>query len=730
MPVPGDDIQALADEAMQAALRETEAGQLQQAEALYRAVLELRPGHAGAHFGLGSIERQAGRLLAAIPHFASALQGDPAEERHWLTYIDALMEARQFVTARELIALGRRHGLRGQAADAFEQQLEAASSPAAEDIDAAAALFAQGQDEAAGNAARALVERFPQHAFGWKLLGAVLYKNRLLAPAIEAMQKSVGYAPDDAETLSNLGLALKQAGVLAEAKSVLERSIALRPRSSHAHNNLAATLQEMGRLAEAHASVETALALDPDNADAWNTLAVVLGNLGLPDEAVAAYRRVLARDPDDTDAHGNMLFCMSHMESFSPGALFDEHRRFGQRLEARREAARTWDNTREPGRRLRIGFVSGDLRNHALSRFVEPVFSRLAGRPGLALYAYYNYPLHDDVTARLRASVTAWRDVRALDDAALEALVRADGIDILVDLSGHTGHNRLPVFARKPAPLQATWIGYPGSTGLAAMDYLFTDRHTLAPGRHDHLFTEKLVHLPAGVMFEPEPQAPGLAAPPALANGYLTFGSFNRLNKISRKVAGLWAQLLRAAPDTRLVVAGMPTNGGHEQLAGWLQEEGIDPARTSFHPRTGMNSYLAMHNLVDVCLDTFPYTGGTTSLHALYMGVPTLTMAGETMAGRQTAALLAHHGLTQFIARDAEDFVRKGVAASKEVAALAAVRAGLRAHSPLWTPEGMNRTADSLEQALRLMWERWCAGLPAASFDVPPDLAKPGAFPA
>ncbi|NNG22582.1 O-linked N-acetylglucosamine transferase, SPINDLY family protein [Telluria aromaticivorans] len=724
MPAPGDEIQALANEAMQAALREAEVGQLQQADALYRAVLELQPGHPGAHFGLGSIELQAGRLLGSLPHFASALQGDPGEERYWLTYIDALMQARQFATARELIGLGRRHGLQGPAADAFEQQLATTGAPDTQEIDAAAALFAQGQDEAAGNAARALVERFPQHAFGWKLLGAVLYKNRLLAPAIEAMQKSVRYAPDDAETLSNLGLALKQAGVLAEAKTVLEQSIALRPRSSHAHNNLAATLQEMGRLAEAHASANTALALDPDNVDAWNTLAVVLGNLGRSCEAVAAYRRVLARSPNDTDAHGNMLFCMTHMESVTPDTLFDEHRRFGQRLEARLETRRAWDNTPEPRRRLRVGFVSGDLRNHAIANFVEPVFKRLAMQPGLALHAYYNYPLHDDVTARLRGTMAQWRDVAALDDDALDALVRADGIDILIDLSGHTGHNRLPVFARKPAPVQASWIGYPGTTGLAAMDYYLADRHVLPPGQFDHLFTEKLVHLPVAWAFEPAATAPDLAAPPALANGYLTFGSFNRISKISRNVASVWGKLLRSLPDARLVVAGMPVaGGGDEQLQAWLQEEGIDPGRLRFHPRAGMREYLALHNQVDICLDTFPYSGGTTTLHALYMGVPTLTLEGATMAGRQSRCLLAHYGLMEFIASDAEDFVSKGVAASRDLAALAQVRSALRGSYPLWTADGVDRIAASLDNALRLMWERWCAGLPAAAFEAP---AAPG----
>ncbi|MBQ5946378.1 tetratricopeptide repeat protein [Massilia sp. ST3] len=719
MPAPDDAIQTIIQEAMQAALREAEAGQLDQAGALYRAVLDLQPGHAGAHFGLGWLALQAGRLPEAIPCFATAVQNDPAEESYWLAYIDVLMEARQFATARELLELGRRHGLQGATIDAFEQQLASAGAPAAQEIDAAADLYARGQFDAAGNAARALTERFPQHAFGWKLLGAVLYKQRAAVAALEAMRKAVSYAPDDAEALTNLGLVLKRVNLHAEAEGVLERAIALKPDSAHAHNHLAATLLEIGRLAEAQAHATTAKDLDPHYLDAWHTLALVLDKRGRSGEALDAYRWVLERDPDNVDVRTNMLFCLSHMESVTPAALFEEHRLFGQRLEARVKASRHWENAPDPERPLRVGIVSGDLRNHAVSSFAEPLFGRLAGRPGLVLHAYYTFPVHDAMTARLRGHMAQWRDVSTLDDAALDALVRADGIDILIDLSGHTSYNRLSMFARKPAPLQASWIGYPGTTGLAAMDYYITDRHLLPPGQFDHLFTEKLALLPVTIAFAPAVEAPEVAPLPALANGYPTFASFNRVTKISREVIALWARLLRALPDARLLVGGMPQGGGYEHLHAWLQEEGIDAARTRFQPLVGMRDFLPLYGQVDICLDTFPYSGGTTTMYALYMGVPTLTLAGDTMAGRQTACLLEANGLRQYIAVDGDDFVAKGLAAAGDLAALAALRPALRADSPLWRPDGVTRLADSVELALRMMWRRWCAGLPAQALEVP-----------
>ena len=717
---PGDEVRQIVTEALQAARREAGAGNPGQAVALYGAVLDLQPGHAGAHHGLGLLARQAGDPATAIPHFAAALQSDPNEPDHWLDYLDALVAARQFATALELLALGRQHGLEGKAADAIERQLATCSAPDAATIDAAAALFNGGQLEEAGNAAYALIEQFPQHAFGWKLLGGVQHQRGDLAQSLHALRTAAAHAPDDAETLSNLGLALMRAGELAESHEVLLRATALQPDNAHAHNHLAITLMEMGQLADAHAAVDTALALAPQHRQAGNTLAQVLQQRNRPLEAVDIFRSVLARDPDHTDAHSNLLFCLSQMAGVTPADLTEEHRAYGRRIEARARPSQTWDNTRAPERTLRVGFISGDLRNHAVAHFIEPVFERLAGRPSIVVHAYYNFPLHDAVTERLRSHVAHWRDVAGLNDAALDALVRADGIDILVDLSGHTSFNRLPALARKPAPVQASWIGYPGTTGLTAVDYYMADRLLLPPGQYDHLFTEKLALLPLFVPFEPTVDAPDVVPLPALANGYITFGSFNRLSKFSRDVVALWGPLLRAMPTARLLVAGIPEHG-NRQLLEWLGQEGVDATRVDFHGRTGLRDYLALHNRVDLCLDTFPYTGGTTTLHAGWMGVPTLTLAGGTLPGRQSASCLEHWGLPQFIARDADDFLARGLAACADLAALDAQRACLRGWFPLPTSDAMTRIADSVELALRMMWRRWCAGLPAASFEVPAD---------
>ena len=371
---------------------------------------------------------------------------------------------------------------------------------------------------------------------------------------------------------------------------------------------------------------------------------------------------------------------------------------------------------------MQIGFVSGDLRDHAVAYFIEPILSYLAGYPGLSLHAYYNHATEGSITPRLRSHFQHWHRIAGLSDAALAQKIAADGIDILIDLSGHTGENRLLCFARKPAPVQVSWMGYPGTTGLSAVDYYLADRYFLPPGKFDNQFTEKLLYLPASAPFLPDRRAPPVNALPALTNGYLTFGSFNRLSKLTPSAIALWSRLLQTFLTERMVVGGMPADGQSSMLVDWFARGGVARKRLTFYPRCDVPAYLALHNQVDICLDTYPYTGGTTTNHALWMGVPTLTLAGHTPAGRQGAAILGHVGLEAFVAEDPEDFQKKGLSWAGDLAALSAVRSGLRKRceqSPIRSPELI---AAGLENALRTIWKCWCTGLPAETFEAKPRL--------
>lgn len=596
-----------------------------------------------------------------------------------------------------------------------------ASAPDAATIDALLALFAQGALQDAGDLARQLTTRFPDYGFGWKALAITLQLSGQVDSALAAMLEAARLLPLDAEVHNNLGLVLTSLTRSVEAEQALRRALSLAPDYAEAHNNLAIALLDQGKLAASFASLQRALALKPDYVKAHNNLGMVLQAQGRIGEAVSAYRRALALHPLYADAHSNLLFCLSQAESLDPPTLFAEHGRYAERFEAPLRAH--WPvhlNERSPERVLRVGVVSGDLRDHPVAAFVEPVLARLAASTGLALHAYSNHPVQDAVTRRLHRHFASWTSIVGADDGAVAARIESDAIDVLLDLSGHTAHNRLPVFARKPAPLQASWIGYPCTTGLAAMDYYLSDALMLPPGQFDPQFSERLLLLPLAAPFQPSPLAPPVNQLPALANGYLTFGSFNRPSKLSRPVVALWSTLLRALPTARMLIAGMPVDGGADELAALFALNGIARQRLDFVARADMAHYLALHHRVDVCLDTFPYTGGTTTMHALSMGVPTLTIAGRTAPGRQGAANMSHIGLAEFVAADQDEFLAIGSALARDLGQLAAIRAGLTARFKAQSAGGMEQVGANLELALRTVWRRWCTGQPPVPLQIHP----------
>jgi predicted O-linked N-acetylglucosamine transferase (SPINDLY family) len=508
-------------------------------------------------------------------------------------------------------------------------------------------------------------------------------------------------------------------GRLDEAEASYRRALEIKPDYAEVHSNLGNTLKELGRLGEAEVSYRRALQVKPDFAEAHNNMGIILMEQCRPSEAEASYRRTLEIKPDNFEAHSNLLFCLGLNTKQDTQTLFDEHCRFGAQLEAPLRA--NWpqhSNSRDTGRCLQVGFVSADLYHHSVGNIIEPILAHLAGYPQLSLHAYCNSAVDDVVTQRIREHFAHWHFIVGMSDAALAEKIRADDIDILIDLSGHSAKNRLQTFARKPAPVQVSWIGLPGTTGMSAMDYYLADRFFLPPGQFDNQFTEKIVQLPASASFVPQEGAPPVNALPALNDGYITFGSFNRSNKISQPVVALWSQLLRALPDSRMLLGGLPEEGKYDTLIDWFAQEGIARERLEFYTRSHMRRYLSLHLLVDICLDTFPYNGGGTTFHALSMGVPTLTLVGSTAAGRPGACLLGHAGLEAFVAHDAADFVRKGLHWASNLAELADIRAGLRerfAKSAMGQPAVV---AAGVEQALRIMWQRWCADLPPESFEV------------
>jgi protein O-GlcNAc transferase len=448
---------------------------------------------------------------------------------------------------------------------------------------------------------------------------------------------------------------------------------------------------------------------------------MTLLKMGKGEEAIPVLHRAVTINPDFAVGYSNYLFCLLHDETASPETVFAEHCAFGDRFEApfRTQWSRH-GNLADPDRRLRVGFVSADLYSHAVASFVEPLWGALDSKL-VEICAYSNNPAEDAVTLRLQRLAHRWCKVYAMSDEELARKIREDEIDILFDLSGHTADNRLLAFVRRPAPIQISWIANPSTTGLTAIDYYLADPCGAPPGLLDSLFTEKIVRLPSGPVFQPFDPSPPINELPALAGGTLTFGSFARSDKVTDGVIRLWSRVLTAVPGSRMLLVGLSDHSRKANITEQFARNGVDANRLVFHPRTDMKAYLALHQQVDMILDTFPFSGLTTSCHSVWMGVPVLTLAGKTMSSRSGAIVNANVGLRTFTTESAEEFVEQAVHWSQRLPELAALRSSLRSRalaSPMFQPHTVAR---SLESALRTMWQRWCEGKPAQSFSVSAD---------
>ncbi len=479
-------------------------------------------------------------------------------------------------------------------------------------------------------------------------------------------------------------------------------------------------LLDLGRFTEAAVRFERGLALAPEQAEAHNNLGKAYQELGRMAEAVAHYRQALTLRPAYAEAHSNLLMTLAYLPDCSSRDLFAEHQVYGRR-QARRVLPHA--NPRVPERPLRVGYVSGDFRHHVVGFFMEPVLAA-HDRGRVRVFCYSDTLRPDAVTARLKTLADDWRETGGSGDETVAARIQADGIDILVDLAGHSAFNRLPVFARKPAPVQVSWLGYPGSTGLEAVDYRLVDPVSDPEGAADRWASEARVRLRDGFLCyrppqgsEEIPQGPA----PMDANGYPTFGSFNNLNKLTPPVAALWAALLHRVPKARLVLKGrqLADAAVARAVRATFAGHGVTGDRLDLLGWTaGSQAHLATYRRVDIALDPFPYNGTATTCEALWMGVPVVTMEGDRHAARMGASLLARVALEVLVAADAGTYLEIAASLAADPQRVAWLRADLRrrmAASPLCNAPDLARR---IEAAYRIMWQRWCAGQPAAPFAV------------
>lgn len=620
--------------------------------------------------------------------------------------------------------LGQRlqdNGQYEEAEAAYRRAIELDTSSVAAWSQLAILMHISQRDEEAIAAYQAVLRIEPQNSSAHNEMGMLLQAAGRLDEALVSYRELLNLIPEDHVVYNNIATVLQAQGHFEAAMEQYRQALEITPSFAIAHCNLGTCLLKMGRLEECLPWFYSSIKHDPKLYLAHNNLLAILIELGRTDEATDVCRNAIKHNPDWNIMHSNLLFILSHGAGVSATELFKEHQRFGAQIETPWVAKwPTHANERHPERVLRVAFVSADLYNHAMANFITPLLEALVDATGLEIYIYCNNRVNDHITAHLRKLIFNWHDIQQLSDDQFAQRIAADGIDILIDLSGHSGHNRLPVFARKPAPLQASWLGYMMTTGLRAMDYYISDPFLSPPGLLDDQFTEKLLHLPASVAYLPAQDVPPVAPAPASANGYLTFGSFNRSNKLSHELFVRWAALLRAIPDAKMVVAAMPDEKTITMIRDCFASEGVGAERLSFHRRTSAREYMDLHRLVDVCLDSAPYPGGTTTYNALWMGVPTLTMTGPTMLGRLGAVIAEHMGLHEYISHDDEDFVRKGMALAADISQVINLRGKLRTR---FTDSAMGQPAliaAGLDSALRAIWRRWCAGLAPVAFTADP----------
>jgi predicted O-linked N-acetylglucosamine transferase (SPINDLY family) len=672
-------------------------GRRNEAEGYFREVLRLRPASPEILNNLGSILCAQGRMDEAEECFRQALKVRPDDPD-------------------VLINLGNLMRILERPGEEECYRRAVAQRPDLPDrlVDKGNTLHTQGRLTEAIWYFRQAARIRPDLPEAQYNLGNALHDQRRLDEAADCYRKALGLRPDYAEAQNNLGVCLRDLGRPDQALDHLRRALALRPDFPEGLINLGNALHDLNQLSEAETHYRRVLALRPDHPEAHNNLGNNVRAQGRVGEAEACFRRALELRPSYVDAHDALLQTLHYRPGVTPQELAAEHAEYQRRHAAPlRPHWQPHTNTRDPDRPLRLGFVSPDFAHHPVGFLLIRGFEALARRPDTVLCYSERRSPPDELTARFRAAAAVWRETGEMTDDALAARVRADGIDVLIDLAGHTGGNRLLAFARKPAPVQMTWLGYEGGTGLEAIDYLIADERVVPPGAEAH-YRERVLRLRGGyATYDPLDGAPEPGPPPALAGGRVTFGCFNNPAKLSPPALAAFAAVLNRVPGSRLLLKYRGLDD--PVIGGWLRERlaaaGVPLDRVELRRSTAPLDYLAAYNEVDAALDPFPFGGGVTTCDALWMGVPVVTLPGPTFASRHGLSYSYSAGLAdELAARDVEDYVARAAALVQDLGRLAEMRAGQReriARSPLCDGD---RLADELLQAVRGAWREWVTG--------------------
>lgn len=680
------------------------AGKFHQAIAEYRRAVQLRPNYLDAHFKLGNTLATNGSPEEAAKSFRRVLQLSP-------NHVDALNNL-----GNTLLGCGQPE----EAAALYRRVLTMRPEHFLARNNLAAGLLAVGEFEEAAEAARRAIAMKPDYPPARRNLGDALAASGKWSDAAESYKKLIelesaragGDPGAAADARLKRGTALKHLARFDEAISLFREAVALMPRELEPRDHLAGIFWEIGYMDEALAIVRETVQNHPASAKAHNMLANVLMERGQLDDAIDGFARAVELDPSDASMHSNKIFaCMFH-PAYDSARLLHEARQW-DRQHAPRGSGERPANPGAPGphRKLRIGYVSADFRDHVIGRNVLPLL-RERDRAEFEVFCYSDTPDFDRMNRQLRGFADGWRDIAGLPADKVAGQIRDDGVDLLVDLALHTGGNRLPVFALRPAPVQVTFGGYPGTTGLRVIDYRLTDPHLDPPGLHDDEYVERSIRLPhsfwcydPAAMEVADIAEPG--PPPAISAGHVTFGCLNNFRKVNDGSLQLWAKVMARIPGSRLLLLA-PLGSHRADLANRMAQWGVTPDRIGFVDRGSRGTYLDSYRLIDIALDTIPYNGHTTSLDALWQGVPVVTLVGATVAGRAGFSQARNLRLTELVADSPEQFIAIASALAGDLPRLAELRASLRGRmraSPLCDAVGWTR---GIEDAYCQMWQKWC----------------------
>ncbi len=698
-------------------------GQLEEALKISQQALALSPADAENFYNLGNIFKDLDQLEQAESHYRQAIALKPTDADIYNNLAIALHEQKRFA----------------EAVSELQTAVQLNPSHAQAFLNLSISLKALERFEEAKQACLQAIEIQADYVDAHNMLGAILTDLHDLAGSENSYRRAMAINPDYIEARDNLGMTLKKLGRLKEAERCHRYVIQLKPDYIEAYNNLGIVLRELGRVQESEYYHRQAIDIKPDYAEVYINLGVTLQAVHRIEEAEACYRQALTLKADAVEAHvnlgnalkdqgrfeeaeqsyltalaikptlttavANLLYIHTYTPRHSATALLQEAKRYGELAAQKvRQKFTHWHCEPSP-QRVRVGLVSGDLREHVVSHFLENFLPYLDSSR-IELIAYSNHAKMDDVSERLKPYFSDWKEIYPLGDEAAAALIHADGVHILMDLAGHTAHNRLSLFAWKPAPVQVSWLGYWATTGLAEMDFILVDEVGV-PTQNQWHFTEKVRYLPETRLCFSAPKAEvAVSILPALSTGYITFGCFQNLSKVTDAVLKVWSEILARLPTARFRFQSKQLGDKKvaEAFFARLVDCGMDVARVKLHPSDSRKVYLQAHAQVDIILDTFPFTGGTTTCEALWMGVPTLTLAGETLVARQGASLLSAAGLSEWVVENEQDYIKQAVDFATDLDYLARLRSHLREQvlaSPLFDGQ---RFAKNFENTL---WQLW-----------------------